>query len=225
LARSGLNPEAVAEFTNVIELKPDFVDAWRGRADSHLRLGQKDSALADSSKIIELDPKSASAWQYRGSIYLVLGQQDNAIADYTKAVELGPKDAMAHNNLAWVLATHPNPKVRDPGRAVTWAKIAVQLAPKEGVYWNTLGVAHYRAGDWKAALAALKKSMELREGGDSFDWFVLAMSHEKLGEMEKARQWYDRARHWMDENQVHNEELRRFRAEATEVLGVDQKED
>jgi Tol biopolymer transport system component len=63
--------------------------------------------------------------------------------------------------------------------------------------------------------------MELRKGGDSFDWFFLAMAHEKLGDKEKARQWYDRATRWMDKNQPTNEELASFRAEAAQLLGVD----
>jgi len=144
-------------------------------------------------------------------------------ADHAKEIDPDPKDATVHNILAWLLATHANPKLRDPGRAVNCAKRAVELAPKEGNYWNTLGVAHYRAGDWKSALAALEKSMELRKGGDSIDWFFLAMCHEKLGDKEKARQWYDRATRWMDKNQANNEELRRFRAEAAQVLGLDKK--
>ena len=142
-------------------------------------------------------------------------------ADYAKEIDPDPKDATLHNNLGWLLATHANPKLRDPGRAVNCAKKALELAPKEGMYWNTLGVAHCRAGDWQAALAALGKSMELRKGGDGFDWFFLAMCHEKLGDKHKARQSYDRATTWMDRNQANNEELRRFRAEAAEVLKID----
>ena len=109
--------------------------------------------------------------------------------------------------------------------ALNLAKKAVELAPKEGTFQNTLGVAHYRAGDWKAAITALEKSMELRKGGDSFDWFFLAMSHEQLGDKEKARQWYDRATQWMDKNQGADEELRRFRTEAAQVLGLDKNKD
>jgi uncharacterized protein HemY len=59
------------------------------------------------------------------------------------------------------LATSPDSKFRDPKRAVELAKKAVKLAPKEGNYWNTLGVAQYRASDWKEAIAALEKSIEL----------------------------------------------------------------
>ena len=86
-------------------------------------------------------------------------------------------------------------------------------------------MAHYRAGDWKAALEALEKSMKLRNGGDRSDWFFLAMSHEKLGDKEKARQWYDRATLGMEKNSSTNEEINRFRAEAAELLRVDKTKD
>src|SRR5262249_5457046 len=122
------------------------------------------------------------------------------------------------NSLARFLATSSDPEVRNASRAVEVAKEAVELAPKEGHYWNTLGVAHYRGGDGKAPGAAPGKAMEPRQGGDSFDWFFLAMSHWQLGDKEEARTWYDRAVEWMDKNQPENEELRRFRAEAAEWL-------
>ena len=81
-------------------------------------------------------------------------------------------------------------------------------------------MAQYRAGDWKAAQAALEKTIELRKGGDGSDWFLVAMCHEKLGDKEKARQWYDQAKHWMDKNPAENEELWPLRAEAGEVLKI-----
>jgi hypothetical protein len=46
------------------------------------------------------------------------------------------------------------------------------------------------------------------------------MAHWQLGETEQARTWYDRAVQWMDKHQPQDEELRRFRTEAAELLGV-----
>jgi tetratricopeptide (TPR) repeat protein len=105
------------------------------------------------------------------------GRWDKAIAAYSAAIQANPKDALAQNNLAWLLATCPDTKFRDRGRAVQLAKAAVELAPNDGLIRNTLGVAHYRAGDWRAAIEVLEKAMELRKGGDSFDWFFLAMAY------------------------------------------------
>jgi tetratricopeptide (TPR) repeat protein len=179
--------------------------------------------LIELNKGIEVDPKNVGAWTQRAFCYERIQQWDKAIANYTKVIELSPNDTQLHNNLAWKLATHPNPKGREPRRAVQWAQKAVELAPQKGDYWNTLGVANYRAGDWKAAIAALEKSMELRKGGDGFDWFFLAMAHEKLGDHQKARTWYDKAVGWVTNHQPENEELRRFRAEATELLRMGEK--
>jgi hypothetical protein len=91
-------------------------------------------------------------------------------------------------------------------------------------------VAHYRARDWKAAVAALDKSMELRKGGKAYDYLFLAMAHRKLGNRAEAGKWYDRAVTWLEKNRQalaknpeHAEELRRFRSEAEEVLELKKK--
>jgi hypothetical protein len=79
------------------------------------------------------------------------------------------------------------------------------------------------AGEELLAIAALQKSMELRQGGDGSDWFFLAMAHWQSGSKEEARRWYDKAADWMTKSASHDEELARFRAEAAELLGVDAK--
>jgi hypothetical protein len=62
--------------------------------------------------------------------------------------------------------------------------------------------------------------MELRNGGDSTDWFFLAMTHWQLGDKDQARKWFDKAVTWMEKNQPGNDKLRRFRTEAEELLKI-----
>src|SRR5262249_46350585 len=101
-------------------------------------------------------------------VSLGVGDQDPDPADQDPAS--GPS---VRNDLAWLLATCPDVKVRDPRRAVELAKKAVELDPRAS-YFNTLGAAQYRARNFTEALAALKKSMDMTKGGDGFDWFFLA---------------------------------------------------
>lgn len=49
------------------------------------------------------------------------------------------------------------------------------------------------------------------------------MAYWQSDNKDEARKWFDRAVTWMEKNQPQNEELRRFRTEAAELLGV--KED
>jgi serine/threonine protein kinase/predicted Zn-dependent protease len=151
-------------------------------------------------------------------------REQEAAEVYRSLLEQRPESAGSCNNLAWRLAIGADPKLRDPKRAVELAEKAVQLAPQAGTYWNTLGVAQYRAGNWKAAIEALNKSEEQFNSNElSFNAFFLAMAHWRLGAKEEARTWYDRAVAWMEKNKPQDEELRRFRAEAEGLLGIKKK--
>jgi serine/threonine protein kinase len=154
-----------------------------------------------------------------------LGRQAEAAEPYRKAVELDSEDPAVNNELAWFLATSPEPGLRDAARAVRLAKKAVAAQPQCGAYRNTLAVAHYRNGDDKAAVAELERAMRRRTGGDSFDWFFLAMAHWHLGDQDQARTWFDRAVQWMDRHKPHDDELRRFRAEAEAMLAEGERRD
>jgi len=123
------------------------------------------------------------------------------------------------NNYAWFLATCPQLEFRDPAEAVVLAQEAAAYAPRCGNVWNTLGAAYYRTGNWQAAIDALKKSMEYRAGGDSSDWFFLAMAHYQLGDRAQADSWFNKALQDIQRNVVIFESLANYRAEAAALLG------
>lgn len=222
--------EALADYTRAVELDPSHARAWNNRGLLHHEMGQLSQAGADYTKAIELSPKNPmvnEAYLLRAQVNHSLSQFDQARLDYESYLKLAPRHGPTYNGLAWLLATCPDLKVRDPARAVAMARKATELAPKVGTHWNTLGVALYRTDAWKEAAAAIEKSMEMTKGGDAFDYLFLAMARWKLGEREEARKLYDRALRWIEKNQkilekdpTVTEELKRFRAEAEEVLEI-----
>jgi WD40 repeat protein/serine/threonine protein kinase/Flp pilus assembly protein TadD len=227
--RLGQPNEALANYNKAIALFPDHSSALFGRGAIYAEMGRWDEAIADYSKSLKRVPTYAHIWFTRGQAYQKLGKWDEAVADYREAIRLAARPAW-QNDLAWLLATCPEPKIRKPREAVELASAAVKRMPREGTFWNTLGAAQYRAGDWKAAVAAFDKSMQFRAGGDAFDWFFLAMAHEKLGNPNEARKRYDQAVKWLEKNGpmlANNpqwaDELRRFRAECEETLGLKKK--
>jgi eukaryotic-like serine/threonine-protein kinase len=232
-----LNEETLA--LRKAKLGPDHPDTLRSMSDlaaSYSALGshaaaiklQKETLALRKAKLGPDHPDTLWTMHNLAMGYSAFGRYADALKLFEetlmlKKAKLGPnhRDTLTGmNDMAWLLVTCPDSKFRDPSRAVELAKKAVELGPKQGSYWNTLGIAQYRAGDWKAAVAALEKSMEFRKGGDANDWFFLTMAHWQLGDKKDARKWYDQAVQWMEKNQPKNEELIRFRAEAEKLLGV-----
>jgi WD40 repeat protein len=152
------------------------------------------------------------------------GDLAGALAALQQAQALTPDDAELNNCVAWLLAICPDPKLRDAPRAVELARKTVDAAPNGAWYWRTLGMAHHFAGDDNAAVKALTRSLQLRRGGEAFDYFLLAAAHQKLGNKEKARQWYDRGVAWMAANKTpYAAELAVLRADAEALLGIEKQ--
>ena len=77
------------------------------------------------------------------------------------------------NDLAWLLVNAPGPSVRDIAHGASLAVKATELQPECGTYWNTLGAAYYRAGNFRPPVAALNRAINLGDGGNVFDHVFL----------------------------------------------------
>ena len=118
--------------------------------------GKVDDAIAAYGKAVELKPDCAEFYMNLGNSLEAQRKYERAIAALNKAVELKPDSPKYCNRLAWLLATAPAPESRNAALAVELALRAVEAAPKDGNHWNTLGVAHYRAGHWQGAIERLE---------------------------------------------------------------------
>ncbi len=99
------------------------------------------------------------------------------------------------NDLALSLVAKPDAPLQDSAEALELAKRALELNPKEGAFWNTLGLAYLRAAKWTLAAEAVKKSMELLspEGRGAADQLLMAMISWRRGEKDAAIDWYIQA--------------------------------
>ena len=99
----------------------------------------------------------------RASAHYSLGHYAKAIDDLQTAVRIDPKDANSYGILAWILATCPNPSVRNGALAVKAAEVAYELDHT----WHslaTLAAAYAEAGDFQRAKDCLSRAMKMAEG-------------------------------------------------------------
>jgi tetratricopeptide (TPR) repeat protein len=112
---------------------------------------------------------------------------------------------------------------RDPERALSLARRAVELDPAEVSCVNTLGVALYRAGRYAEAITRQEKCLASSTGGtDAYDLLFLAMARYEIGEKFQARADFDRALTWRRDHPNlppdSSRELDSFQARARAVL-------
>ena len=156
-------------------------------------------------------------------------QEEKARSDidrYRGAYVANPDNAMACNNLAWVLVTVPE-ELRRVDEALALAEKAVQLAPQNMLYTNTLGVVYYRAGRYREAIECLESNLERQEDKElAFDLYFLAMSYHHLGDPGRARELLIWSNRWVESRTQEDAltpsqiaELAAFRREAVSLLG------
>jgi tetratricopeptide (TPR) repeat protein len=232
LARKGLRDEAIAEFRRSLDSTNWGLPAG-DRAIAHVGLGRvlEEAGLPDEAMAAYRDAfntaaaakaNTLEAFTDLGKALQVACRYEKAVAAYREAIRLMPDQLGFHSDLAFLLATCPDPAIRNPSEAVVHAERAVKLGPKNFIPWTVLGTARYRAGNWAGAVEALNKSRELKgfEIFSPYDNFFLAMAHWQLGDRAEARTWYAIVARWIDDKKLDDDELRRFRAEAADLLGI-----
>jgi tetratricopeptide (TPR) repeat protein/serine/threonine protein kinase len=242
LHRQKKMPEAIAAYSRALELDREKMSgAYNAIGDVLRDMGNLDEAVAWYKRAIGSDPPKGIA-SLHASLGEVLSRQnkfDDAAGAFRKAIDAEKNSPRSHQYLAWILASHPEAKLRDPKQAVVLAKRAVELDPTSSMTWQYLGWVHYRTGDWRASIEALEKSCKVQKGGtgDAGQWIVLALAHARLAAQDglpekerenhrtEARRWFERADKQIDSwwrarpSRLTDQAIWDFRAEARELMG------
>jgi tetratricopeptide (TPR) repeat protein len=143
---------ALADYDVAAKLLPDDAGVFNSRGHAHFRLTHYQEAVADFNRTLKLDPKSAAACLNRGDVYAAMGNFSRAARDYDASIRLQPNLGRAHQSMAWLLATCPDAKFRNPEQAVVAAKMAIELDGQDDHrYLATLAAAYANAGKFDAA--------------------------------------------------------------------------
>ena len=87
----GAGGEAVDSYDAALDLEPDLLEAWRGRAQARVRTGDSAGAVRDIQEVLRREPRHFAALEDLSRIAESRGDWRGALAAWQKAMELSPR--------------------------------------------------------------------------------------------------------------------------------------
>lgn len=137
-------PQAIKDYSRAIELVDNDARYFNGRAHARFMLSSTEEAIADYTQAATLEINNAAYITDLADALQSAGRWEAAAERYRQAVKTDKAYARAYRNIAWLLATCPDRRFRNPNLALTAARKAMELS----------GDQDYRALDTLAAATA-----------------------------------------------------------------------
>jgi hypothetical protein len=158
-AQDGRIDEAMEHFAEAVRIRPNYVE---GRNNLGLMLavkGRLDEAIEQYRLALATNPRLTRTHSLLGSALNQQGKKREAFAEYQAALDLEPDHLFALNDLAWMLATDPDPQMRNGARAVELAERAVRVTDSRSPQLiGTLAAAYAEAGRFADAVKTAEKA-------------------------------------------------------------------
>jgi len=154
--------QALDQFDLHVHLTPNDATAQFNFGRILLENGLAQDAIPHLQKALQINPNAPDCACALGSAFLQMGRAREAIGQYQKALQLRPDSMSAGANLAWILASNPDPSLRDGARAVALALRADQLAGGQNpIILSTLAAAYAEVGKFSQAIATAQRALQL----------------------------------------------------------------
>ncbi|HVS35363.1 MAG TPA: tetratricopeptide repeat protein, partial [Gemmataceae bacterium] len=209
-----------AAFADAIKLRPDDIDLRLERGGYYAQMGRWKEAAADFDRVMAERP-FGEEWYQDACLHVLSGDADGWRKLCGQAAERYGKTTVAADayTAGRILALVPGAGV-DPALAVRLEERAVASQATSAYYLHHLGLAHYRAGHFDAAVHWHRESLKTAGyaatlNGQNLDpgdlpanaptganaapltLLGLALAYHGLKQPDEARRWLDKANAWL----------------------------
>jgi tetratricopeptide (TPR) repeat protein len=147
---------AISDFSQVLALSPDRLEALMRRGDAYGQMGNFGPALADLDRAVALAPENAEVHVYRGLANSRRGDTPSALADYTAALARDPQNVDALVNRAAIYST-----AGDQPSAIRDLDAAIAVKISDPLAFYNRGYAHFASHEYDLALADYSAAIDL----------------------------------------------------------------
>jgi len=161
LAQDKLN-EAIDQYRQALQTRGDYIQPQQNSGVSRRSEVRLDKGVNRYSQPLRPRPDYARVHHNLGRALVMTGDLAGALDHFREAAHLKPNWPVPLNDAARIMATHPDPKVRNAGEAIRFAERAAELTDYQNVsVLDTLAVACARAGNFDRAVATIQTAIGL----------------------------------------------------------------
>jgi tetratricopeptide (TPR) repeat protein len=173
---SGKNAEALHDFSQAVDLDPNFGLAYAGMASASHNLGrQQDAEKYIKQAITHIDHMTErERFRTRAFLHLLTGDQQKCVDEYSTLLARYTSDTGAYNNMAVCLT-----QLRNMPKALEEVRRAVAILPKRATYHVNLSLYSSYDGDFQTAA---KEAAAVLKLNSSYATGFLALAFSSLGQ-------------------------------------------
>jgi len=154
--------EAISHLQETLKVQPGYTFAHYDLGRIFADKGELDKAIDEFQKTVAMDRYNSGAWAGLGQAFLFKGKAHEATRYYERALEVAPESVDSLRGLAWILATCPDPSLRNGARAIELAAKAVGLSRGQNPnVLRSLAAAYAETGRFNEATVVARQALQL----------------------------------------------------------------
>jgi protein O-mannosyl-transferase len=185
LLQDGKIDEAMGNYQDAVQIKPDYADARNNLGNILLQKGRVEEAITQFQKTLQIKPDNADARYNLGLSFHQQGRLDEAISQYEKALKIKPDYAKAHYNLGNALLQKGR-----ADEAIAQYQKALDIEPDNADVHLNLGNALQQKDREDEAMAHVEKALEIKPADPAVQndlaWLLATSAKASLRDGNKA---------------------------------------